>query len=295
MKTLLRTAMLAGVCWAGSILAAMTPEQSPQQDSEAALDTIAIINEINYVVEVVRTYHNVVALEEEYERISADNLNLNCIRDEETLQLVRDILNTLNSMRMNDRERKWCRHLLTRDLQGAKLEGMAKMANDMTASVVNGSGGILARLGQIFSTAVVSGVAVAADYKKAQHAFRSKFEDKEFELDTQKLDELHKMNDTLFVRLWNLINKYHLDDRLRVTGKEVQALAKCLKGSNRTNVFKQLKPMQGKFEVYPSYWYYRAAMAMAAGDNEDALSSCEHFGKINRDLSAMTRWPRKSP
>lgn len=84
-----------------------------QQESDAALDTIAIINQVNYAVEVIRAYHNVVALEEEYEKISADNLNLNCIRDEESLQLIRDMLNTLNSMRMNDRARKWYRHVLT--------------------------------------------------------------------------------------------------------------------------------------------------------------------------------------
>lgn len=33
--------------------------------ADAARDTIALINHINYVVEVLRTYNNVVALEDE--------------------------------------------------------------------------------------------------------------------------------------------------------------------------------------------------------------------------------------
>lgn len=280
MNTIRRLTFILLSCSVGLCLNA-APQQ---QESDAALDTIAIINQVNYAVEVIRTYHNVVALEEEYERISADNLNLNCIRDEESLQLIRDILNTLNSMRMNDRARKWYRHVLTRDLRGAKLEGMAKMANMVTSSFVNGSGGFLSRLGQLASATVVAGVETVADYKKAEHALQGQLEDRQFELDTEKLNELHKMNDMLLARQWNLINKYHLDDRLRVTGREVRSLVRCLKGSNRKNTFRQLKPMQRVFEVYPTYWYYRAAMAMATADYKDALASCEHFESINRGL-----------
>ena len=84
---LLSSAGCFGACLA---LAAQAPVQ-PQQDSEAALDTINLINHINYSVEVIRTYNNVIALEEEYQKISVDNLNLNRIRDEEALQLIRDI------------------------------------------------------------------------------------------------------------------------------------------------------------------------------------------------------------
>ena len=280
MNTMRKLTLILLSCATGFCLNA-TPQQ---QESDAALDTIAIINQVNYAVEVIRTYHNVVALEEEYERISADNLNLNCIRDEESLQLIRDMLNTLNGMRMNDRARKWYRHVLTRDLKGAKLEGMAKMANTVTSSLVNGSGGFWSRLGQLASATVVAGVETVADYKKAEHALQGQLEDRQFELDTEKLNELHKMNDMLLARQWNLINKYRLDDRLRVTGREVRSLVRCLKGSNRKNTFRQLKPMQRVFEVYPTYWYYRAAMAMATADYKDALASCEHFESINRGL-----------
>ena len=280
MNTMRKLTLILLSCATGFCLNA-TPQQ---QESDAALDTIAIINQVNYAVEVIRTYHNVVALEEEYERISADNLNLNCIRDEESLQLIRDMLNTLNGMRMNDRARKWYRHVLTRELKGAKLEGMAKMANTVTSSLVNGSGGFWSRLGQLASATVVAGVETVADYKKAEHALQGQLEDRQFELDTEKLNELHKMNDMLLARQWNLINKYRLDDRLRVTGREVRSLVRCLKGSNRKNTFRQLKPMQRVFEVYPTYWYYRAAMAMATADYKDALASCEHFESINRGL-----------
>ncbi|MBQ6341101.1 MAG: sel1 repeat family protein, partial [Kiritimatiellae bacterium] len=279
-----RFALFACICWVGLGLLTDTLAEAQHADSDAALDTIAIINQINYAVEVIRTYNNVIALEEEYEKISADNLNLNCIRDEESLQLIRDILNTLNSMRMNDRARKWYRHVLTRDLKGAKINGMAKMATTVTSSLVNGSGGFWSRLGQVATATALAGVESIADYKKAKHEFQGQFEDKEFELDTEKLNKLHEMNDKLLESQWKLVQKYHLDDRLRVTGKEVKSLVSSLKTSDRKNAFRQLKPMQRKFEVYPIYWYYRAAMALSVEEYKDAINSCEHFDRINRGL-----------
>ena len=214
MNILEKLSLFLSVCLVGFGMMSDALAQTNQADSDAALDTIAIINHINYAVEVIRTYNNVAALEDEYERISADNLNLNCIRDEESLQLIRDILNTLNNMRMNDRARKRYRHLLTRHLHGAKLEGMAKMANTITSSVVNGAG-----IWGAAKVAVISGIESVSDYKKAEHALQGQLEDKQFELDTEMMNELHKMNDMLLARQWSLINKYRLDDQLRVTGK----------------------------------------------------------------------------
>ena len=282
MKSLSKFVVAVCACTLGCSIIAETDQS--QADSDVALDTIAIINHINYAVEVIRTYNNVAALEDEYEKISADNLNLNCIRDEETLQLVRDTLNTLNNMRMNDRARKWYRHLLARDLESAKLDAIAKMVTTVTSSLVNGSGSIRSQLGQVAKATVVAGVESIADYKKVELALQGQLEDKQFELDTDKLNELHKMNEMLLVRQWTLINKYRIDDRLRITGENVAKLVQCLKGSDKKNTFHQLKPMRGVFEVYPTYWYYRAAMAIAIEDYKDALASCEHFEKINRRI-----------
>ncbi len=265
-------------------ITAQTPVQPQHLDSEAALDTIALINHINYSVEVIRSYNNVVALEEEYRNISPDNLNLNRIPDEEALQLIRDILNTLNSMRMNERQRKWYQHVLERDLDGAKLEGKAKMATSVAEAIVNGDGGLWASIKKTVLGHIPLVTEQYATYKKTEHALRGQLEDKQFDLDTEKMNKLHEMNDMLLVRQWKLVQTYRLDDRLRVTGKDVQGLVMCLKDSNRKRCFLRLKSMARIFEVYSTYWYYRAALALVTDNYEDALMSSEQFEKVNRNL-----------
>ena len=52
--------------------------------SDAALDTIAQINHINWVVNTIKTYNNALVLEEEYDKISPGRLNLNRIPEYQT-------------------------------------------------------------------------------------------------------------------------------------------------------------------------------------------------------------------
>ena len=75
---------------------------------DAALDTIAQINHINWVVNTIKTYNNAIVLEEEYDKISPGRLNLNRIPDQETMERIIKMLDRLHSLRMKERDlKKW--------------------------------------------------------------------------------------------------------------------------------------------------------------------------------------------
>ena len=50
-------------------------QKRSEEEQNAILDTIAQINHINWVVNVIKSYDNAVVLEEEYEKISYGNLD----------------------------------------------------------------------------------------------------------------------------------------------------------------------------------------------------------------------------
>ena len=77
-------------------------EMRPADD--AVLDTIAQINHINWIVNTIKTYNNSVVLKEEYEKITPSKLNLNRIPDEETLERIKNMLDTLHQLLMEERE-----------------------------------------------------------------------------------------------------------------------------------------------------------------------------------------------
>ena len=106
---------IAAACLAAGIVAALPAEESrptagvdelSAANKDAVLDTIAQINHINWVVNVIKSYNNVIVLEEEYEKISPGNLYLDRIPDEETLGRITKMLDTLYSLRKDDRQMK---------------------------------------------------------------------------------------------------------------------------------------------------------------------------------------------
>ena len=72
--------------------------------AEAARDTIAQINHINWVVSKIKTYNNVLVLEEEYKQISPGRLNLSRIPDQKTLDKITEMLDLLHSMMQAERD-----------------------------------------------------------------------------------------------------------------------------------------------------------------------------------------------
>lgn len=71
--------------------------------SDAARDTIAQINHINWVVSKI---NNAIVLEDEYKQISPDKLNLNRIPDKSTLEKIISMLDLLHGMINEDRALK---------------------------------------------------------------------------------------------------------------------------------------------------------------------------------------------
>ena len=73
-------------------------------ETDAVLDTIAQMNNVNWVVTKIKNYNNALVLEEEYEKLSPSMLNLNRIPDKETLDKIIAILDELHAMRKSERE-----------------------------------------------------------------------------------------------------------------------------------------------------------------------------------------------
>ena len=125
------------MAYAGIHLSAQAITSKPCDDIEAILDTIAQINHINWVVNTIKTYNNIVVLEEEYEKISPGNLNLNRIPDEETLNRIAKMLDTLYTLRKDERNmRHWRRNFYEsrdRKLETYKLKASKQAVDTLTA------------------------------------------------------------------------------------------------------------------------------------------------------------------
>ena len=266
-------------------------------DNEAILDTIAQINHINWVVNTIKTYKNPIALEIESQKVSPGNLYLDRIPDRTAMERIKQILNTLHDLRMDEREMKRWREDFEerrdREQKTFLLKASKQAVDTMTKQVQeccsqwswesNPVGSIAAVVNTAFNV-VHCPVSLYNDYDNFVYAQNKAAKDKQFDFDTAKLNLLHQQNIGLLEDQWNFITRYKLDDKLRVSDADIGRLIECLRDDNPSRIYTRLVPMSERFSLFPEYWYYLSCVAMETGHFKEGLWACDQFLKVNRHI-----------
>ena len=267
------------------------------EGQSAILDTIAQINHINWVVNTIKTYKNPIVLEVESQRVSTGNLYLDRIPDRAAMERIKQILNTLHDLRMDEREMKRWREDFEerrdREQKTFLLKASKQAVDTMTKQVQeccsqwswesNPVGSIAAVVNAAFNV-VHCPVSLYNDYDNFVYAQNKSAKDKQFDFDTAKLKLLHKQNIGLLEDQWNFITLYKLDDKLRVSDADINRLIECLRDDNPSRIYTRLLPMSERFSLFPEYWYYLSCVAMETGHFKEGLGACDQFFKVNRHI-----------
>lgn len=277
--------LVVGVCVMNVF--AMTPRLPAGETEDAALDTIAQINHINWVVNTIKTYNNALVLEEEYDKISPGRLNLNRIPDQETMERIIKMMDRLHSLRMKERDlKKWRDDFEYRKrarIRDFYVEQSSKMAGDLAQAVASGVDfGTKVKNTAMAATRDAVGGYMA--YTKLIKDIEREADDHLFDLDTKKLNDLHAQNKELLQDQWNMIRKYNFDDSLRVSDNDINLLISCLKDDDHNRVYSRIEPMRDKFKLFTVYWYYLSCAALETGHYDVGLEACDTFFKVNRNL-----------
>ncbi len=259
------------------------------EEQNAILDTIAQINHINWVVNVIKTYDNAMILEEEYEKISYGNLNLNRIPDEEARGRITNMLDTLYSLRKDEREMKHWRDKFWDDRMRKMREYDLGTAKRVWGLFREGILGFMTYdIGTVLQTAFDVGhgcLSLQYDYDNFVHSFDQEMQERVFAFDSQKMALLHKLNKEMLDDQWRLMQKYHLDDKAtRVTDTDIKALLSVLKDGNASRIYTRLVSMKSRYRLFPEYWYYLSCAAMETGHFKEGRDACDTFFKVNRGI-----------
>lgn len=286
-----------------SLFAVLTIHLSAQDggvsgdDNEAILDTIAQINHINWVVNTIKTYKNPIVLEIESQKVSPGNLYLDRIPDRTAMERIKQILNTLHDLCMDEREMKRWREDFEerrdREQKTFLLKASKQAVDTMTKQVQeccsqwswesNPVGSIAAVVNTAFNV-VHCPVSLYNDYDNFVYAQNKAAKDRQFDFDTAKLNLLHQQNIGLLEDQWNFIARYKLDDKLRVSDADINRLIECLRDDNPSRIYTRLVPMGERFSLFPEYWYYLSCVAMETGHFKEGLVACNQFFKVNRPI-----------
>lgn len=251
------------------------------KDAQAA---IIMINHINWVVNRIKSTDDVGMLELEYEGLSLNRLNLQSIKDQETIDQIKRICDFITERRISDGERKMLQRELNYNLDNAIFDAFpspgAIVAADPWAIGYN---------------LVQSSVSSFMNYKRAVAQLKIQHERKKWNLEADAMRELNGLNTELLEQQWNLIKGYKLDDYWRVPESQVKELLERLNSpvsaAQPTELFEFLNdPFQRNiYQKLPAFWYYLGCAAEKEQNYDVAL---EAYNCYQKEFYQVLRYDR---
>lgn len=275
-----------------------------ESDRESALDTVAYINQLNYAYQVMKTYHNVLAVQEEYERLSIDRIDVTRIpafsyKEKAMVDLIRSMSNALRELRMLEDERRYYQEKMEDRRRRARKEMWINICttvpmalNDAKDVIVKDAGKgdaytVSTQALMAFAGDIVGGpVKEALSYDKTLDELRSQNKKMDFEYNKKKVKEVDVAAQTLLEAEWEFQRDKKLKREDIVTPDELRSLVDVLKNGNPSLVFKQLNTddMRRHYPRFTPYWYYLASLAIQCKDYQVALEAADVFFAEYRGL-----------
>ena len=267
----------------------ITPDETEPRETSDAPDTsidkrreraLQLINHINFVIYRINSCNDSVVLEEEYKLLNPSSLRLDVIDDVETINTIRQLLDFLVDMRIDSKEREF----LEQDREDAMSDLLKECLPD-PSSCISANPWVAA--------SKVAGAAFTAfnNYERGKKKIEKQFARDNWQLDKNKLICLNELNKNLLVNHWNLVKKYNMDDRQRVTEDDIELLMNKLKDSDVRRKYQFLvNPDHEKtYEKSPLYWYYRASAAHENGDWRGVIEAVRRYEAIDLQIQRHDR------
>ena len=268
------------------------PRVSIQKDRDGkgkAKAALMYINHLNHVIAKLGNMDDLMILQQEYENLTDDNLNLETIQDETTVELVLQLMEQLKNLQQSKVGSIQAQIAYEKEKDGAIWKALPQPAiflvpRDPWSMALAVGGAALTSVQNYYNACA------QADLKK---------DEKDFSIGKDKLSYINEINKELFVAQWRLMRDYGIEDRERVTREDSRlflGFASVLKnGGERADhhrsqlVYDIFKAHDKEMRNLPFYWITRASAANALKDKEDLKLCCEQYFNLYKDAPIVRR------
>lgn len=297
-KSIISVAMAIAAMLSLPSIAQETGADTPP-DFDAKMATVQFMNYMNYVVYTLSSYQNVFVIEDEYRNLSTGNLNLNRIPDDKVLDAIEKMLDTIQDMRADEKQRERFLEVMEKEAQHARQDifiNAMKSAVAMTAesgalsiqvvkSAIAGDANDVAKIAELSKAIGAEAASTYSKYVDVQRNLERQSSDNKFNYDLQKDAKLHEQNKYQLRLQYSLTKDYGINDAYRLSDENAEALVAVIKSEDHVGAFRRMKGMladQPAYNHFPMFWRYYAAFALEAKDAQTALNAYNHFREINR-------------
>jgi len=240
---------------ATALIASSTNASLPFNElDDSSMRSMVAMNYCSYSLSVIQHYKNRILLDNQYDEI-INNINLKNIPDDDTINVIQQVLDGLTAFRLNEMEKDFLRQDALEKQQMAMFDTLRTGSQAAFAIGTLGSGGNLASLaGQVIDTFESYNNMVAADYRAKEG---------EYNIAREELQKINELSKTFLEKYWNLLRSTDLSDSYRVTQKDLDLLLETASESVMIARYQRLKLNENRLQFIPEYWSYRGNAAFS--------------------------------
>lgn len=284
-KFILKSIIIAGLIF--PVLGMAGGQESSREGAERA---VVLLNHLNWVVSrVEQNKDDAFVIEEEYENLTDNNINLATIEDEEIAQEIVALMRVFTDIRET---------IMDMDALHGVMELKRKAA---IYRAIPNPGVVVSPNPYLIAIRLAESAATSfMNYQAAKSEMLIEGVEKKLEIDKRKMRALDAINEELFWRQWQIVQKHKLPDYWRTARsdcRELVALLSITGDSADELIYSYLRRYEARFSYLPIYWYYRAQYAMKGANSaewaeekrKDAIHSCQQFEKYHKEVLRKDR------
>jgi hypothetical protein len=197
-------------------------------------------------------------LEREYQSVFG-NIDISFIEDEEVIDALQTLADTVHTMRLNDieralvfeRERQRVNSSIARQVSFTNLQHFVRAAHGDPLALSHSLGSVAAIAKEIL---VKPGA----------------LETGEWLLERQDLEALHVARSDFFRSYWTVLRRYHLEDQYRITEAEFDEVFRIVEDADSSRRQRRLEAFLDRTSAFPPIAFYAGVAAAEAGDQASA-------------------------
>ena len=191
-------------------------------------------------------YDDINIMDQEYEAI-LNNLNLEEMpKDAALLNILNQILNTINSFRLQEGEKEFVEQEYQLRLKNAMWSAVPNLG-----LIITGGNPII----QFASLASQVGIGYM-NYRKEKASALYTLEKGRWQLQRSALEQFSNLRRELFNTAWKLSETYEYADELRLTERQIEQYNAILMDDDVERKYERLKSIKEHFYGYPPFWYF---------------------------------------
>lgn len=238
------------------------------------LQVLQCLNQIAVSLTHIMNYNDKVVLDQEYNNI-INNLNLSKIPDADIITLLQELMDLLTGSKIQAQERTYLERSYEKNIQQELRKRLRSRIFD-TDVVLNPYTTVL--------NAVLNTGSFYFNYRSQIDQYRKEQDEKAWQIDVKTLEGLNQFYKKLLKYSWDLMRRYNLADEWRLDEKQLANYTAILKEADPELKYRKLERIEGSFQKFPPYWYYRGQAAMDIGQPGEALRCFDQFQRIHQGI-----------